>query len=79
MIQSAFVLDIPLAIVRRYTQMLKYTNKNLNKIGRDIYRAPPPPTPATARAKDDLPLFLAAFPHILDLTIETSHKIIKIH
>lgn len=73
MIQSAFVLDIPLAIVRSYTQMLKYTNKNVNKIDRDIYRGPPP------RAKDDLPLFLAAFPHILDLTIETSHKIIKIH
>lgn len=41
MIQSAFVLDIPLAIVRRYTQMLKYTNKNVNKIDRDIYRGPP--------------------------------------
>lgn len=42
MIQSAFVLDIPLAIVRSYTQMLKYTNKNVNKIDRDIYRGPPP-------------------------------------
>ena len=42
MIQSAFVLDIPLAIVRSYTQMLKYTNKYVNKIDRDIYRGPPP-------------------------------------
>lgn len=54
MILSAFVRDIPLAIVRRYTRTLKYTNKNLNKVDCNIYRGP--------QGEDDLALFLAAFP-----------------